>query len=125
MELLNKMTYYVSDIVKYDDFTEKKGQKIIKTTNANVLNILQDIFGKKKVPIIGKRNKNKSYEQSILEMKINNPLKDIKKAFIQNILPFNYSVMRAYVNGYYWKKHELYNNLDLPKVLVNIVWEYV
>ena len=110
MELLNKMTYYVSDIVKYDDFTEKKGQKIIKTTNANVLNILQDIFGKKKVPIIGKRNKNKSYEQSILEMKINNPLKDIKKAFIQNILPFNYSVMRAYVNGYYWKKHELYNN---------------
>ena len=110
MELLNKMTYFVSDIVKYDDFTEKPGQKIIKTTNANVLNILQDIFGKKKVPIIGKRKKNKSYEETLLEMKMNNPLKDIKKSYVQNIIPYNYSIIRGYTNGYYWKKHELYSN---------------
>jgi hypothetical protein len=37
-----------------------------------------------------------------------NPLKDIKDAYQQSIIPYNYSILRAYCNGYYWIKHSLY-----------------
>jgi hypothetical protein len=109
-ELLKEKKYFVQDIVDYNNFTEKPGQKIIKSSNTNLQKILSDIFGKEHVPKIGRRHLGKKYEADIQTLQLENPLKDIKNAYSQNIIPFNYSIIRAYVNGYYWIKHKLYTN---------------
>ena len=36
-ELFKEKNYYVSDIVDYNNYTEKKGQKIIKSTNTKII----------------------------------------------------------------------------------------
>jgi hypothetical protein len=107
-EILKEKKYFVNDIVDYNNFTEKLGQRIIKSSNTNLQKILTDIFGKEHVPKIGRRHLNKRAEIDLQTLLLENPLKDIKDAFVQNIIPFNYSILRAYVNGYYWIKHELY-----------------
>ena len=109
-ELLKEKKYFVQDIVDYNNFTEKSGQKIIKSSNTNLQKILSDIFGKEHVPKIGRRHLSKKYEADIQTLQLENPLKDIKDAYSQLIIPFNYSILRAYVNGYYWIKHKLYTS---------------
>jgi hypothetical protein len=89
---------------------------------------LTDIFGKEHVPKIGRRHLSKKSELDLQTLLLENPLKDIKDAFVQNIIPINYSVLRAYTNGYYWIKHELYTldtrNLgyysDLQNEMINL-----
>jgi hypothetical protein len=107
-EILKEKKYFVTDIVDYNNFTEKPGQRIIKSTNTNLQKILTDIFGKEHVPKIGRRYLNKKTEIDLQTLILENPLKDIKDAYIQNIISYNYSILRAYTNGYYWIKHELY-----------------
>lgn len=127
-ELLKERKYFVSDIVDHNNFTEKPGQKIIKSSNTNLQKILTDIFGKEHVPKIGRRHLSKKSELDLQTLLLENPLKDIKDAFVQNIIPFNYSILRAYTNGYYWLKHELYTldtrNLgyysDLQNEMINL-----
>jgi hypothetical protein len=108
LELLKENKYFVSDIVDFNNFTEKPGQKIIKSTNTNLAKILTDMFGKEHVPKIGKRHIGKKIEVDLQILQTENPLKDIKDAFQQSIIPYNYSILRAYCNGYYWIKHSLY-----------------
>jgi hypothetical protein len=108
LEVLKEKKYFVSDIVDLNNFTEKPGQKIIKSTNTNLQKILVDIFGKEHVPKIGRRYLSKKIEVDLQTLQLENPLKDIKNAYSQNIIPYNYSIIRAYVNGYYWIKHKLY-----------------
>ncbi len=127
-EILREKKYFVSDIVDYNNFTEKPGQRIIKSTNTNLQKILTDIFGKEHVPKIGRRYLSRKTEIDLQTLLLENPLKDVKDAFVQNVIPHNYSIFRAYVNGYYWIKHELYTpdtrNLgyysDLQNELVNL-----
>ena len=54
-ELIQESNYYVSDIVDYTQFTNKSGQKIIKESNFNITKLMSELFGKDKVPVIGKR----------------------------------------------------------------------
>jgi len=127
-ELLKEKKYYVQDIVNYNNFVEKPGQKIIKSSNANLHKILADLFGKEHKPLIGRRHLFKKYDNDIQILQSENPLKDIKDAYSQLIIPNNYSIIRAYINGYYWFKHKLYNiyirNLgyysDLQNDIVNL-----
>jgi hypothetical protein len=127
-ELLKEKKYYVSDIVDYNNFTEKNGQKIIKSSNTNLQKILTNIFGKEHIPKIGRRFLNKKLELNYNSLQLEYPLKDIKDAYVQNIISYNYSILRAYINGFYWIKHDLYTidnrNLgyysDLQNELVNM-----
>ena len=107
-ELLKEKKYYIQDIVDYNNFTEKAGQKIINSSNTNLKKILSNIFGKEHVPKIGRRYLEKKTDIDIQSIILKNPIKDIKNAYLQNIILFNYSIIRAYVNGYYWYKHKLY-----------------
>jgi hypothetical protein len=107
-ELLREKKYYVSDIVDLNNFTERPGQKIIKSTNTNLIKILVDMFGKEHVPKIGRRHSSRKIELDLQTLQTENPLKDIKDAYQQSIIPYNYSILRAYCNGYYWIKHSLY-----------------
>ena len=61
-ELLREKKYYVSDIVDLNNFTERPGQKIVKSTNTNLIKILVDMFGKEHVPKIGRRHSSKKIE---------------------------------------------------------------
>jgi len=108
LEMLREQRYYISDIVDFNNFTERPGQKIIKSTNTNLLKILTDMFGKEHVPKIGRRYSTKRIELDLQTLQSENPLKDIKDAYQQAIIPYNYSITRAYCNGYYWIKHSLY-----------------
>jgi hypothetical protein len=109
LELFREKKYFVSDIVDLNNFTEKPGQKIIKSTNTNLAKILIDMFGKEHIPKIGRRHLSKRVEIDLLTLQTENPLKDIKDAYQQAIIPYNYSILRSYCNGYYWLKHSLYS----------------
>lgn len=110
MEIFQKNSY-VSDIVNYNYYNEYVNEKIIKINDINILSTLNNVFGNKKLSRNKKKNI-KSMEKKIFDLQNENPLKDVKYSFIQNIIPNNYTILRAYVNGYYWIKHSLYEPED-------------
>lgn len=107
-EIFREKRYYISDIVDYNNFTERQGQKIIKSNSTNINKSLKELFNTEHIPKIGKRHISKKVEIDLQQLQLENPLKDIKDAYTQVIIPYNYSILRAYINGYYWIKHELY-----------------
>ena len=107
-ELFNEKKYHISDIVDYNLFTYRPGQTIIKSSNTNLNKILKKIFGDTHIPQIGKRYLSKKPEINIEELQLRHPLKDIKDSYAQTIISYNYSVLRSYINCYYWNKHSLY-----------------
>lgn len=109
-EILKIDNYFVSDIVDYNRFTERPGQRIIKSTNTSVNRILEEVFGKDNVPKIGKKKIVKDEYGDFEIMNADNPLKDMKEFYIQNIINNNLTVFRAYINGFYWIHHSYYDS---------------
>ncbi|AYV81264.1 MAG: early transcription factor VETF large subunit [Harvfovirus sp.] len=109
LELLKIGNYFVSDIVDYNRFTERQGQKIIRSSSNTIKKVLNDLFGRENIPKIGKRRGAKGLEVNYQQMNIDNPLKDMRDMYVQHIIDNNLSIFRAYVNGYYWLKHPYYN----------------
>jgi hypothetical protein len=108
-ELLKVGPYFVSDIVDYNRFTERADQKIVKSSNYNLKKVLGELFGKNNIPKIGKRRMVKSQLINYQQMNIDNPLKDMRDFYIQNVIENNLSIFRGYVNGFYWLKHSYYD----------------
>jgi hypothetical protein len=105
MEIIKEKNYAITDIVNFNNFNEYSGEKIIKNNTSIFDNFTKDIHMME--------NKKKLLNKKELDdLQFNNPLKDVKYSYIQNIIPFNYSILRAYVNGYYWLKHYLYEPKD-------------
>ena len=109
LEIMNVSNYFVSDIVDYNRFTERPGQKIIRSSSNTIKKVLNDLFGRENVPKIGKRRGTKGIDVNYQQMNADNPLKDMRDVFIQHIIDNNLSIFRAYVNGYYWLKHPYYD----------------
>lgn len=108
-ELLQLGEYYVSDIVDYNRFTERKGQKIIKSTNMTLDKRLEDIFGKNSIPVIGKRRIQKFGEINIHQMSADHPIKNMGNFYVQQIIDNNLTIYRAFINGYFWIKQQYYD----------------
>ncbi|AGF85236.1 hypothetical protein QJ854_gp546 [Moumouvirus goulette] len=104
-EILRRGDYFVSDIVDYNVFTERPGERIIMTSNANIDRILSDIFGKENIPRIGKRRFKFENVQDYEQMNIDNPIRELNNWFIQNIIDNNNTIFRAFANTYYWLVH--------------------
>ncbi len=104
-EILRKGEYFVSDIVNYNVFTERPGERIIMTSNTNLNKILSEIFGKENIPRIGKRRNKLELMQNYEQLNIDNPMKDINNWYIQNIIENNNTIFRAFANVYYWLVH--------------------
>jgi hypothetical protein len=104
-EILRKGEYFVSDIVDYNVFTERPGERIIMTSNTNLNKILSEIFGKENIPRIGKRRNKMESLQNYEQLNIDNPMKEIGNWYIQNIIENNNSIFRAFTNAYYWLIH--------------------
>lgn len=106
-ELIQESNYFVSDIVDYNLYTPREEQKIIRTSNFNVKKILSELFGKDKIPTIGKKRMSKKEDFTIEEdypevIKIGDVMK-------QPIIKNKDSVIRAYVNCLYWINNDLYD----------------
>lgn len=111
IEIMQVEGYFVSDIVDYTRFTEKEGQKIIRSTSNTIKKVLNDTFGKDTTQIkIGRRKVVKS-EVNYMQLNIDNPLIDMKHFYLQKVIENNLSMFRAYVNGYYWLKNK-YNDIE-------------
>jgi hypothetical protein len=106
-EIIQESSYYVSDIVDYVQFSYRPNQKIIKSSNFTLKKIMAEIFGKDKIPTIGKRQtimKNNHFiEEDYPEMI------ELGKQLIQPIEPNRDSVIRSFVNCFYWINNPLYD----------------
>ena len=125
-EILQENSYYVSDIVDYTQYSYRPNQKIIKSSNFNISKIMNELFGKDKAPIIGKRQltfkTNQIIEEDVPE------LIELGNQLIQQIEPNKDSVIRAFINCFYWINNPLYDNdsrnlgyvSDLQTLLTNL-----
>ena len=105
-EIIQEDDYFVSDIVDYTQYSNRPNQKIIKTTNFNIKKIMENLFGKNNLPQLGKRSigkKNTSIEQDYPE------LIKIGKKYIQEIIENKDTIVRAYINSYFWLNNTLYD----------------
>jgi hypothetical protein len=105
-ELIEEGEYYVSDIIKQDEYTNRSGQQIIKASNYNINKVLTELFENDKIPILGKR-KIKIIDNTDNDDK---ELIIIGDKAIQEIMPNADSIIRAYANSYYWVNNKLYDN---------------
>ena len=105
-EIIEEGEYYVSDIIRQDEYTNRNGQKIIKASNYNITKVLTELFENDKIPILGKRKiKNiENDENNDKELVI------IGDKAMQEIIPNADSIIRAYANSYYWINNKLYDN---------------
>ena len=107
-EIIQEDIYYVSDIVDYMQFSDRPNQKIIKTSNFNIKKIMTELFGKDSMPNIGKRKNLKNSDN--INVEENYPeLNELGKQLIQEIIPNKNSIIRAYVNSYYWLHNNMYD----------------
>lgn len=115
MEILNTTNeYYVSDVVDYNKYTERKNQSVISSTSGLLKKSLQTLFGTN-IPIIGKTYKLKTNEIDYIQLNNDNPLNDIKDKYIQRIIPDNNTIIRAFANGFYWLKHP-YDDISIRNI---------
>ena len=105
-ELIEEGEYYVSDVIKQDEYTNRTGQQIIKASNYNINKVLTELFENDTIPILGKR-KIKNIENESIDEK---ELVVIGDKAIQEIIPNADSIIRAYANSYYWVNNKLYDN---------------
>jgi len=106
-EIIQENNYYVSDIVDYTQYSYRPNQKIIKSSNFTINKIMSELFGKDKVPIIGRKQMVMRGDQYIEE---DYPeLIELGKKLIQPIVPNNDSIIRAFINCLYWISNPLYD----------------
>uniref|UniRef100_A0A6C0EAQ0 Early transcription factor VETF large subunit n=1 Tax=viral metagenome TaxID=1070528 RepID=A0A6C0EAQ0_9ZZZZ len=110
-EVMRIGNYFVSDIVDINKFTERKNQKLIRSSSNNIKKALTELFGKDNIPKIGRRKGAFKTESTTIQINMDNPLIDMKDHYIQPVIDNNMSLLRAYVNGYYWVK-KTYNDVD-------------
>jgi hypothetical protein len=109
-EIMRVGNYFVSDIVDYNKFTERQGQKIVRSSSNAIKKVLFDLFGKDNIPKIGKRRGIKSADINYQQVNLEHPLRDMKDLYVQDVIENNLSIFRTYVNGYYWIKHSFYDS---------------
>jgi hypothetical protein len=106
-EIMEEGDYYVSDIVDYSQFTYRDNQKILKASNYNINIILLDMFGKDKIPIIGRK---RFFKNDVDIVKEDYPeLIHIGNMMSQQIISNKDTIIRAFANSYYWMNNSLYD----------------
>lgn len=121
-EMINNMTrryelfringYYVSDIGDIDRFTEREGQKIVKTTSTNINKVLSELFGKDNFKFKTGKKKDKIIETNYQSLNQENQMIDMKIFLLQKIINDNMNLFRAYANNFYWIKNK-YSDIQI------------
>uniref|UniRef100_A0A6C0HVJ4 Early transcription factor VETF large subunit n=1 Tax=viral metagenome TaxID=1070528 RepID=A0A6C0HVJ4_9ZZZZ len=105
-EIIQEENYYVSDVVDYTIYSDRPNQKIIKTSNFNIKKIMTELFGKDSIPQLGKRKVGK--QEFIIDVDIPVAV-EIGDEVFQEIISNKNSIIRGYVNCYYWLLNKLYD----------------
>jgi hypothetical protein len=105
-EIIQEENYYVSDVVDYTIYSDRPNQKIIKTSNFNIKKIMTELFGKDSIPQLGKRKVGK--QEFIIDIDIPVAV-EIGDEVFQEIISNKNSIIRGYVNCYYWLLNKLYD----------------
>ena len=105
-ELFRINGYFVSDIGDYDKFTEREGQKIIKSTSSNIHKVMSELLGKEKLFFRTGKRRNKVTETNYNVLNQENHIVDMKTYLLQPIINENMNLFRAYSNCYYWYKNK-------------------
>jgi hypothetical protein len=105
-ELIQEENFYVSDVVDYTIYSDRPNQKIIKTSNFNIKKIMTELFGKDSIPQLGKRKTGKN--EIVIDVDIPEAV-ELGDEIVQEIVSNKNSIIRAYVNGYYWLLNQLYD----------------
>jgi hypothetical protein len=105
-ELLEIDNYYVNDIADYNKFTEREGQKIVKSTSTNINKVLEETFGKDRIFYKPGRKRGKVVEANYEILNQENRMIDMKTFYLQKIVDDNMNLFRAYSNCYYWIKNK-------------------
>lgn len=103
-EILQLDNYFVSDVVNKNYYTERKNQKVIKSTVENAKKTIEIFFGKENIDNIKKKRDDALVAEEHLSKEF--PLKDFGTKYIQNIIPHNNSVLRAYANSFHWLENK-------------------
>lgn len=106
-EILQEGSYYVSDIVDNTQYTNRPSQKIVNSSNYNINKVIAELFGNTNIPTIGK--KHFIHTLNIIDDEIIPELVNMEKYYIQQIISNKDSVIRAYINSYYWLNNPLYD----------------
>ena len=104
-ELLKDENYFISDIVDEDNYIIRENEKIIKSNNPDINKILTQYLGN--IPYLKNRKGIFKNIKSINEENDENPIEETGDYKIQNIIMNNNSIIRAFVNSYYWKNNPL------------------
>jgi hypothetical protein len=107
-EIIQEDDYFVSDIVDYNLFSNRENQKIITTSNFNIKRIMSELFGQDNIPIIGKRRHKNLFQQIVKND--TTELIELGNQFIQPIVNNNDTIIRAFVNSFYWINNPLYDS---------------
>lgn len=107
-EIIQEENYFVDDIINNKIYTERPNQKIISMSNININKELEEIFGKDKVPSIGRKIIKTRYIDEIVEEEIPQ-LYLVGEQYIQEVVSNKDSVIRAWINSYYWIRNPLYD----------------
>ena len=102
-EILKQDNYFITDIVDKDNYIIRENEKIIKNNNPDFEKILSQYFGN----IHYVKNRVLKNSRNIQQNNFENTLEEKGELKIQNIIMNNYSIIRAFVNSYYWKKNDL------------------
>jgi len=109
-EILRIGDYFVSDIVDYNTYKEYPGQKIVKSNSSTIKKVLGELFGRDNTPRIGRRKTGRNIEVDYQQLNEENPPRYLADHIIQDIIPNNITLFRAYVNAYYWIKNNYYDD---------------
>jgi hypothetical protein len=101
-EILRRDEYFVSDIVDFDVYLEKPGEKVLSGVNVNINKILSEIFGKDNVPRIGRRQQKLDLLQNFDQLNLDHPLGSVDSWYVQQIIENNNTIYRAVANAFYW-----------------------
>lgn len=108
-EILRKGNYFVSDVVDFNVFTEREGEKIVSGTSININKLMNEVFGKGIIPNIGKKRSRMDINAYNEQLNQDHPLKSIGDWYVQQIIDNNNTVFRAFANCVYWKEHKRHN----------------
>lgn len=103
-EIIQEDDYFVSDVIDKNKFDRNDDELVVNVSNINVKNILKELFDEEFVF----KHKNKNKNKNIIEDKDINTVV-LKDRIIQPVVNNKDSIIRAFVNSYYWLKNTLYD----------------
>lgn len=102
-EILKQGNCFISNVVNQNVFVERNDEMVVSGSSLVLNKIMSEIFGKERIPKIGKQTPFTQYDYD--QLNIDNPLKHYEQWIYQNVVPNNITIFRAFANCLFWSLH--------------------